>query len=68
MPDIRHFTIDTPAQTIADAIKEDGAVILDNVISPEFIAALREETDPYMEGLISVLTTLPALKRPAPVA
>ena len=40
----------TDAQTIADAVKEDGAIILDNVVSAEFIAALREETDSYMEG------------------
>jgi ectoine hydroxylase-related dioxygenase (phytanoyl-CoA dioxygenase family) len=38
------------AHTIVNAIKEDGAIILDNVISTEFMAALREETDPYMEG------------------
>ena len=50
MPEIRHFAIGTDAQTIADAVKEDGAIILDNVVSAEFIAALREETDPYMEG------------------
>ncbi len=50
MPEIRHFANGTDAQTITDAIKEDGAIILDNVISAEFIAALREETDPYMAG------------------
>jgi len=50
MPEIRHFAMGTDAQTIADAVKEDGAIILDNVVSAEFIAALREETDPYMEG------------------
>ena len=50
MPEIKHFAKGTDAHTIVDAIKEDGAIILDNVISTEFIAALREETDPYMEG------------------
>ncbi|MBT3412118.1 MAG: phytanoyl-CoA dioxygenase family protein, partial [Halieaceae bacterium] len=50
MPEIRHFAMGTDAQTIADAVKEDGAIILDNVVSAEFIAALREETDSYMEG------------------
>ena len=50
MPDIRHFSLDTDAQTLADAVKEDGAIIIDDVLSPEFIAQLRTETDPYMEG------------------
>ena len=50
MPEIRHFTLDTDAQTLTDAVTEDGAIIIDNVLSPEFIAELRNETDPYMEG------------------
>ena len=50
MPEIRHFTLDTNAQTLADAVTEDGAIIIDNVLNPEFIAELRSETDPYMEG------------------
>ena len=29
MPDIRHFSLDTDAQTVADAVKEDGAIIID---------------------------------------
>ena len=50
MPEIKHFAMGADAHTIVNAIKEDGAIILDNVISTEFIAALREETDPYMGG------------------
>jgi hypothetical protein len=50
MPEIRHFSLDTDAQTLADAVKEDGAIIIDDVLSAEFIAQLRTETDPYMEG------------------
>ena len=50
MPEIRHFSLDTDAQTLADAVKEDGAIIIDDVLSPEFITELRTETDPYMEG------------------
>ena len=50
MPEIKHFAMGADAHTIVNAIKEDGAIILDNVISTEFIAALREETNPYMEG------------------
>jgi len=48
MPELQHFTIDTDPQQLVDAITKDGAIILDNVVSAEFIAALREETDPYM--------------------
>ena len=47
MPELQHLPADADARTIVAAVEQDGAVILDNVISPEFIAALREETDPY---------------------
>ena len=43
MPEIKHFAMGADAHTIVNAIKEDGAIILDNVISTEFIAALRED-------------------------
>ena len=33
MPDIRHFSLDTDAQTLSDAVKEDGAIIIDDVLS-----------------------------------
>ena len=49
MPEIRHFSLDTDAQTLADAVKEDGAIIIDDVLGSEFITELRSETDPYME-------------------
>ena len=48
MTEIRHFSSNTDAQTIAEALKKDGALIIDNVVSQDFIAALRSETDPYM--------------------
>ena len=50
MPELQHLPADADARTIVAAVEQDGAVILDNVISPEFIAALREETDPYMDN------------------
>ena len=50
MPELQHLPANADASTIVAAVEQDGAVILDNVISPEFIAALREETDPYMEN------------------
>ncbi|MDG1033130.1 MAG: phytanoyl-CoA dioxygenase family protein, partial [Luminiphilus sp.] len=48
MTEIRHFSSNTDAQTITEALKKDGALIIDNVVSQDFIAALRSETDPYM--------------------
>ena len=50
MPQLKHFAPDTDPQVIAKAVEEDGAIVLDDVIDPAFIAALRSETDPYMEG------------------
>jgi len=50
MPEIRHFPLNTDAQVLADAVKEDGAIIIDDVLSAEFIAELRGGTDPYMES------------------
>lgn len=49
MPQLQHLPADADAEMIVAAVKKDGAVILDDVISPEFVAALREETDPYMD-------------------
>ena len=48
MPEIRHFSLNTDARVLADAVKEDGAIIIDDVLSAEFITELRGETDPYM--------------------
>ena len=45
MPELQHLPADADASTIVAAVERDGAVILDNVIGPEFIAALREDTD-----------------------
>ena len=49
MPNLQHLPADAESSAIVSAVQEDGAVILDNVLSEGFIAALREETDPYME-------------------
>ena len=48
MPTIQHLPSNTDSQIISSILAEDGALILDNVVSDAFIAALREETDPYM--------------------
>lgn len=50
MAGLKHLSADTDEKTIVDTLKEDGALILDNVVSPDFIAALRRETDPYMDA------------------
>ena len=49
MTQLQHLPADTESRAIVAAVQQDGAVILDDVLSDGFIAALREETDPYME-------------------
>ena len=49
MTHLQHLPADTESSAIVAAVQQDGAVILDDVLSDGFIAALREETDPYME-------------------
>jgi len=49
MTQLQHLPSDAESSAIVTAVQQDGAVILDDVLSEGFIAALREETDPYME-------------------
>ena len=49
MTPLQHLPADAESSAIVATVQQDGAVILDNVLSEGFIAALREETDPYME-------------------
>ena len=49
MTPLQHLPADADSGAIVAAVQQDGAVILDDVLSEDFIAALREETDPYME-------------------
>ena len=49
MTPLQHLPADAESNAIVAAVQQDGAVILDDVLSEGFIAALREETDPYME-------------------
>ena len=46
MTEIKHFSSKTDAKMIAEVLSEDGALIIDNVVSSDFIAELRSETDP----------------------
>ncbi|MEJ6670761.1 MAG: phytanoyl-CoA dioxygenase family protein [Pseudomonadales bacterium] len=50
MPEIQHLPSGTDKHIISARLKQDGALILDDVINPEFIKALRAETDPYMDA------------------
>ncbi|MCH1567976.1 MAG: phytanoyl-CoA dioxygenase family protein [Alphaproteobacteria bacterium] len=50
MAELKHFPANVDKQTIVDVLTEDGALILDEVVSADFIAALRNETDPYMDA------------------
>ena len=49
MTQLQHMPAEAESGAIVAALQQDGAVILDDVLSEGFIAALREETDPYME-------------------
>ena len=49
MTPLQHLPAAAESSAIVGAVQQDGAVILDDVLSESFIAALREETDPYME-------------------
>lgn len=49
MPQLHHLPADADVSDIVAAVQQDGAVILDNVVGQDFIVALREETDPYMD-------------------
>ena len=50
MPVLQHFAADAPPEDMLAAIREDGAIVVDNLIAPDTVAALRAETDPYMEA------------------
>ena len=50
MSELVHLSADADTQTIVDTLTRDGALILDNVVDADFLAALRSETDPYMEA------------------
>ena len=53
MTELKHFSGDTDKQTIVDTLNEDGALILDELVSADFLAALRAETDPYMDATLN---------------
>jgi ectoine hydroxylase-related dioxygenase (phytanoyl-CoA dioxygenase family) len=50
MPSLKHLPADAPADAIAALLDSDGALILDDVLTPAGIAAVRAEIDPYVEA------------------
>ena len=50
MVHLQHFSADTEKATVLDAIRSDGAVILDDVMSAEQVHTLLSETEAYMEN------------------
>jgi ectoine hydroxylase-related dioxygenase (phytanoyl-CoA dioxygenase family) len=50
MPEIQHFNAEAANTEMLAAIRADGAIIIDDLVGAETIAALRTETDPYMEA------------------
>ena len=50
MPSLNHLPSDTPPEAIVEALKNDGAVIIDRVLSSGQIDAVRAEIDPYVEA------------------
>lgn len=50
MAELQHLSADAAAEDIVTVLQQDGAAIIDELISPAFIAELRAETDPFMEA------------------
>ena len=50
MPALQHFAADAAPEQMLEAIRADGAIIIDRLVSTDAIASLRAETDPYMEA------------------
>ncbi len=50
MPSLQHLPADAPSEAIAAILDTDGALILDDVIPPEQVAAVMAELTPYIEA------------------
>jgi hypothetical protein len=50
MPSLTHLPADAAPEAIAALLDGDGALILDDVLSPAQIAQVRAELDPYVEA------------------
>ncbi|MEL6983443.1 MAG: phytanoyl-CoA dioxygenase family protein, partial [Actinomycetota bacterium] len=50
MVGLSHFAPDAGAEVLAEALRVDGACIVDDVVSPERLDALRDELDPWIDA------------------
>ncbi len=50
MASLKHFDTNASTTDMLEAITADGAIIIDGAMSPDQLAQLRTETDPYMEA------------------
>ena len=50
MPNLQHLAADAPADEIARLLDTDGALILDDMLSPADLARVSGEIDPYVEA------------------
>ena len=50
MAELTHLPADAPAGAIAAVLDRDGALILDAVVAPDLLAALKAELAPYVEA------------------
>ena len=51
MAEIVHLASSTPVEQVCGHLDADAAVIIDDVVSAECLAALRAELDPYLHGV-----------------
>ncbi len=50
MPELKHVSADVSADVIVEALKTDGALIIDRILDDAGIAKVRAEIDPYVEA------------------
>ncbi len=47
---LQHFSVETPVEQIANAVEQDGACIVDSLISEELCDGLMSDFMPYIDG------------------
>jgi ectoine hydroxylase-related dioxygenase (phytanoyl-CoA dioxygenase family) len=50
MLQLQHFSVGASQEDMLAAIRQDGAIIIDALMDADTVAALRAQTDPYMEA------------------
>lgn len=50
MPTLKHLSPDTSSKAIADTLREDGALIIDDAMNASALAQLKREIMPYVEA------------------